>query len=391
VLVVKAETSDSCRGSSSSSTTTTTSVRMDGLAHCRHLPAQSIRNNTHRKDSATPTDDQEQDANGYFEICIKQVGTKNCDRSGVSCVRLKLHAITASVGDLKRQVAQHCHVPPAQQRLIFFGRLLIREEQPLKELPMKRTVLNYVHLSPLPKGAILSKRSSQASSTTTADATTSLPTPDLSLPAQLARARRLGLERRRRERLMRRNADLDAEVEVDPYPSSSSFLYYNTSRRRRGGYHHYHHHQQRENPIAGAHDCNHHPRFSEQTEMRPEPILSTREDYPSRSPSPQQGDYGDPDSPPPTSRVGRPGATRASAPSSSSSSPPTSPSSSSSSWLSPSSVALLGHPASLYPRPAHPSWDLVGGAGLAAPPYGSLTGLFVDPRMAWHRDCLDGS
>ena len=137
-----------------------------------------------------------------LQIVVKCVGNGDNDS-------LELRVETgASVLDLKRLIseemaAKNDQVPVDRQRLMYFGRMLRDNDELLgdKGVKMQTNSINYVHLSPLPKGAKPSKRSSVESSATR------------SLGARIERARRLGTAAR--ERIRRR---------AQPY---------DTSRRRR--------------------------------------------------------------------------------------------------------------------------------------------------------------
>ncbi len=168
---------------------------------------------SHRRSRSPATD--------LLQINVKVVGKETSDSL--------LIAPAESVGDLKCQIASHHSIPIERQRLIYFGRLLVDDSQALGPtgIQMRLGVINYVHLSPLPEGAKPSARpkstkqegerspvdeespiagpgSSFASAVSDRHRNDvedyTLPPPDRSLQAQIARARRFGAEARERRR-----------------------------------------------------------------------------------------------------------------------------------------------------------------------------------------------
>ena len=132
-----------------------------------------------------------------LQIVVKRVGKGDGD---VLCLEVDADA---SVLDLKTRIseqlaARNDQVPVERQRLVYFGRMLRDNEQTLGEsgVKMQAEAVNYVHLSPLPEGQILSDRSVGIDNR---------PSVTLgALESHLDRARRLGMAARER-RIRRRH------------------------------------------------------------------------------------------------------------------------------------------------------------------------------------------
>jgi hypothetical protein len=151
-----------------------------------------------------------------LRIVVKKVGKGDGD-----VLSLEVNP-SASVLDLKSLISEQLaakddRVSVERQRLIYFGRMLLDNEQTLGSsgIKMKPETINYVHLSPLPEGA---KPNVPPTSSRTAAASSSQGVS--SLDARLERARRIGVAARERRRRMR-NRPYALENRVSSSTSSS--------------------------------------------------------------------------------------------------------------------------------------------------------------------------
>eukprot|EP00934_Nitzschia_sp_Nitz4_P006814 Nitzschia sp. Nitz4//scaffold319_size20443//18359//19660//NITZ4_008674-RA/size20443-processed-gene-0.10-mRNA-1//1//CDS//3329547589//6804//frame0 len=155
---------------------------------------------------------------GFTKVVVKQVGV---GEANVLSLNADIH--TTTVQALKERIEKQLDIPVERQRLIGWGRML-ENSMFLHEMPgckgedgkIVAPAVQYVHLTPLPRGKKLSVRSSKelfperrsrnrpigATTTSTSNPVASLPNL-ASTSTELERARRLGLRhlhrRRRRE------------------------------------------------------------------------------------------------------------------------------------------------------------------------------------------------
>jgi hypothetical protein len=157
-----------------------------------------------------------------LQIVVKQVGKRERDM-----LNLKIDP-SASVLDLKTLIseelsAKNDRVPVDRQRLVYFGRMLLDNEEVLgsKGIKMQTEKPNYIHLSPLPAGAKPSKRSNRSclSPSSAVEVATS------SLQSELERARRFGAAARERGRRRRRSRPYPLNALARTAQGGSSSIY----------------------------------------------------------------------------------------------------------------------------------------------------------------------